>query len=201
MAKVAPSRGSCTFDAADSSYYRGLSADPARLLGTGPIRFSWNRATGTVSATGGSWREYLAQERVWVTFGNVVDSGTVSRSGAVTLKFMGTPLTAGVRPYRFTLSGTLSALSGSSRLTGRADGANLFSAAGRVTCRAASPAPKPAPRRAAQQARRTVTVVRVVTVRRSAPTVVCRSDDEDENGDEDDGPAADGVRQPRRRPG
>jgi hypothetical protein len=197
-ALVATGGGLCAFDAPNSSYYRGVNASADRLVGSGPIRFSWNAASGIVAASGGYWREYLANERAWLKFANVVDSGTVGGSGRVTVRFMGTPLVSGMRPYQFSLTGRLSALSGSSRLSGFADGANLFSASGQVTCSGTSPStgpspkpkpkpkPKASPTRTRQSVRRIVEVVRVVTVVRAATPPACATYDESEGRDEDD---------------
>lgn len=117
----------CTFDAATSAYHLGANAS-APLYATGPIRFSWTIATGTVKVPGGYWNEALVTAPTVIYYNNVT-AGSVSAGGSVSLSLVRTVPDAN----SFGFSGALSATTGSSTLSGVMAG-YWFTATGTVAC-------------------------------------------------------------------
>lgn len=113
----------CTFDAATSSFFAGVT-NASALFATGPIHFSWTRATGAVSTTGGFWNDMTPLVSP-VTFFNLVTGGTVSAAGAVTLSFNRTDPNVGTASFTGTLVGNV--------LSGLMSG-TFFSATGTTRC-------------------------------------------------------------------
>jgi hypothetical protein len=115
----------CTFDAATSAYYSGLTNTSA-LFATGPIHFSWTVATGVVSATGGFWHEMAPPPpAASVTYLNNVTAGTVTAAGVVTLSFVRTVPDSNSIAFAGTLAGKV--------LSGTMNG-TFFTATGTSTC-------------------------------------------------------------------
>ncbi len=117
-----PEAEESTFSATNSNYYNGVD-DTTGLYASGPISFSWDPTTGVVS--GGQYDE-MAPAVAGTVYYNVVQSGTVSSTGAVSLTFIRTnPNNYG--PFTFT-----GQLTGNT-LTGTLDGPYYFTATGIVT--------------------------------------------------------------------